>query len=413
MKLGCIGDDFTGSSDLGLMLRDQGMVTVQYIGTPTGNAPADVEAGVVALKSRSIDAQEAVRLSLEAYEWLKSQGCTQFYFKYCSTFDSTPKGNIGPVLEALIKAIAPDHPVMVCPAFPKTGRSLYQGHLFVGDRLLNESGMENHPITPMKDADIRRWLALQTVHQVGHVSMQDIVVQGIETALVREHAAGRRLVVCDAVTDADLLQLGAAAKGHVLISGGSGLALGLPKNHGCARGRKPDWQGGNGPVLALCGSCSQTSLAQITHHRDAGHPVKKVTVAQVIAGEISAQTVLDWAMAQEGVPLVYSSETPDEIARNQTAFGAEKSAQILEQFFADMASAAVARGIVRLIAAGGETSGAVVGALNADALEIGPMIDPGVPAIKLQGQNLFMALKSGNFGAPDFFEKAARILEKS
>ena len=246
MLLGCIGDDFTGSSDLANTLAKGGMRVVQYTGVPTSPADAGVEAGVVALKSRSIDPKEAISQSLAALEWLRAQGCQQFIFKYCSTFDSTPEGNIGPVADALADALNA-HKVIVCPAFPGTGRSVFQGHLFVNDVLLSESGMQNHPLTPMTDADLRRWLAPQTRYQVGHVPASAVFAgaEAITKALDTEHASGKKHIVVDAIRDADLLEIGKAAKDLPLITGGSGVALGLPANFGCVAAEVP-WRGQSG-----------------------------------------------------------------------------------------------------------------------------------------------------------------------
>ncbi|MEL6235857.1 MAG: 3-oxo-tetronate kinase [Pseudomonadota bacterium] len=408
MKLGCIGDDFTGSSDLANTLAKQGMRVVQYSGIPTAPAGVEVEAGVVALKSRSIAPEAAVAQSLAALDWLRAQGCTQFFFKYCSTFDSTPQGNIGPVADALAEALAADR-VIVCPAFPGTGRSVYQGHLFVQDRLLSESGMENHPLTPMTDADLRRWLAPQTRHKVGHVAAPAVFAgaDAIKAALDAEHAAGKRHIVVDALRDEDLMEIGRAAADLRLVTGGSGVALGLPEQFGCTPGR-PAWQGQPGPVLALSGSCSTATRAQIRRHA-AQHPTRKVTAADIIEGRASPEATLAWAQAAGGLPLVYSSAEPEAVAAVQARFGRETAASAIEGFFAALARQAVAAGITRIITAGGETSGAVVEALGLTELTIGPEIDPGVPALRA-GPHLVLALKSGNFGAETFFEKAAARL---
>ncbi|MGD1886138.1 MAG: 3-oxo-tetronate kinase [Cohaesibacteraceae bacterium] len=409
MKLGCIGDDFTGSSDLANTLAKAGMRTVQYVGVPEGPAASDVDAGVVALKSRSIPVADAVSLSLAALEWLKAQGCTQFLFKYCSTFDSTPHGNIGPVAEALADALDARQ-VVVCPAFPGTGRSVYQGHLFVGDTLLSESGMENHPLTPMTDPDIRRWLAPQSKSSVGHVAAADVLRgrEAIDAALRREDAAGHRLVVVDAIDDDSLISIGKAAKGLKLITGGSGIAMGLPANFGCQPG-DTHWQGQSGPALALSGSCSKATRAQVMHHRDA-RPAREISVEEVITQAVTPTMLIDWAQAQPGVPLIYSSADPEIVADAQERFGVEQASTALEGFFAELAKRAVDEGFTRIVTAGGETSGAVVQGLGLTTLGIGPEIDPGVPALRAGG-SLAVALKSGNFGAVDFFEKAAGVLE--
>ncbi|MEO0762657.1 MAG: 3-oxo-tetronate kinase, partial [Pseudomonadota bacterium] len=358
MKLGCIGDDFTGSSDLANTLARAGMATVQYVGVPGAPADPGVEAGVVALKSRSIPAAEAVAQSLAALDWLRAQGCTQIVFKYCSTFDSTPEGNIGPVAEALADALGARR-VIVCPAFPGTGRSVYQGHLFVADRLLSESGMEAHPLTPMTDPDLRRWLALQSGGSVGHVAAADVFAgaDAIAAALAREDAAGHRLIVVDAIRDEDLVAIGRAAHDVALVTGGSGIAMGLPANFGCTPG-VVDWAGQAGPVVALSGSCSRATRAQVARHA-ARHPAREITVGEVIDG-LAPETVAEWLLAQPGIPLAYSSADPATVAEAQARHGRAGSAAALEGFFAATARALVAGGATRLISAGGETSGAVV-----------------------------------------------------
>jgi uncharacterized protein YgbK (DUF1537 family) len=412
MLLGCIGDDFTGSSDLANTLSKQGMRCVQYSGVPKVPAAKDVEAGVIALKSRSIDPLDAVTQSLEALEWLQAQGCEQFFFKYCSTFDSTPEGNIGPVADALADALGA-HKVIVCPAFPGTGRSIYKGHLFVNDTLLNESGMQNHPLTPMTDPDIRRWLAPQTKNAVGHVDAGAVLdgAHAINAALEAEHRAGKRLIVVDALRDADLMEIGEAANGLPLITGGSGVALGLPQNfarRGQIAQNRTAWRGEAGKCVALSGSCSKATRAQVALHSKT-NPAFEIDAAAVIEGQLDAATVTAWLLDADGIPLAYSSADPAVVAGIQNRFGREKSANALEAFFAQVARQLVAAGVGKLLTAGGETSGAVVDGLNLTTLEIGPEIDPGVPALRAS-DTLVIALKSGNFGAPDYFEKAAGIL---
>lgn len=408
MKLGCIGDDFTGSSDLANTLAKGGMRTVQYVGVPHADANEDVDAGVVSLKSRSIAPAEAIRQSLAALDWLRRQGCSQFFFKYCSTFDSTKEGNIGPVTEALADALEAEQ-VIVCPAFPGTGRSVYLGHLFVNDRLLNESGMENHPLTPMTDPDLRRWIDHQTTGSIGHVRAEDVLagVYAVAGALAHEANAGHRLIVVDAINDDHLITIGRAAKSLTLITGGSGIALGLPGNFGFTPGSTP-WQGQSRPALALSGSCSRTTRSQVSYHAQS-HPVRELIIEEVVEGKADARAIVDWAMQQPGVPLISSSADPDGVGAAQERFGTAKTSARLEAFFADIARAARAAGFGRIVTAGGETSGAVVEGLRLDRLEIGPEIDPGVPALSA-GPDLNIALKSGNFGSEDFFAKAADIL---
>jgi len=415
MLLGCIGDDFTGSSDLANTLSKQGMRTVQYTGIPEGDAASDVEAGVVALKSRSIDPALAVEQSLAALAWLQAQGCTQFIFKYCSTFDSTSEGNIGPVCDALTKALQAEK-VIVCPAFPGTGRSVYQGHLFVQDKLLSESGMENHPLTPMTDPDLRRCLQAQSSLSIGHVSSYDVLKgsDAVVAALDEQHNDGHALIVVDAIQDEDLMQIGKAASELKLITGGSGIAMGLPANFktkGLITGDVTQWQGQTGPCVAISGSCSGMTRTQIEQHAKTD-PVLAVSAADVIDQTVTPRIAVDWALAQTGVPLIYSSADPATVAEVQARFGREAAAEALESFFAETAKVLVADGVTRLLVAGGETSGAVVEGLELQTLEIGVEIDPGVPALRAS-ENLVIALKSGNFGAEDYFKKAAAILGDS
>lgn len=411
MLLGAVADDFTGASDLANTLARGGMRTVQFVGTGAGKAPADCEAGVVALKTRSIGATDAVRQSLEAARWLLDQGCRQIIFKYCSTFDSTPAGNIGPVAEALLDLTGAEVAV-VCPAFPKTGRRIFMGHLFVGDRLLSESGMENHPLTPMTDPDIRRWLRHQAKGEVGHIAL-DTVREGpaaIAAAFEAEKRAGRRLIVADAVADEDLRILGKALAGHRLITGGSGIALGLPENfreQGLLSDRPAELPTPKGAAVVLCGSCSTASQRQVKTYLESA-PGLAIDPADLLSGRISAEKAADWVGQQkDAAPIVYSTADPATVAGAQSTYGKAETASAIEHFFGDLASILADRSTRRIVVGGGETSGAVVEALQVKSLAIGAEIDPGVPALVAERNGpLGLALKSGNFGGPDFFAKA-------
>jgi uncharacterized protein YgbK (DUF1537 family) len=413
MLLGCIADDFTGASDLANTLAKGGMATTQFVGVPAGEAPADCEAGVVALKTRSINAREAVRQSLEAADWLAAQGCEQFLFKYCSTFDSTPEGNIGPVAEALLDRLGADLAV-VCPVFPATGRRLFMGHLFVGEKLLSESGMENHPLTPMTDPNIRRWLRLQTKGEVGLVTL-DTVRAGagaLAAAFDAERRRGVRLAVTDAVADSDLMALGEAIAGHRLVTGGSGIALGLPENFrraGRLAGRAAERDVPTGPAIVLCGSCSTASQRQVAEYLK-DHPGLALDPAKLMDGSLTVDGAADWIAAQgAAVPIVYSTADASSVAGAQQRFGRDHVAAKVEHFFAGLARRLADRGVRRVVVGGGETSGAVVEALGVTSLGIGAEIDPGVPALVADRNGpLGLALKSGNFGADDFFEKAVK-----
>jgi uncharacterized protein YgbK (DUF1537 family) len=419
MLLGCIADDFTGASDLANTLArgpdGRGMAVTQFIGVPGGAASAACEAGVVALKTRSLPAADAVARSLAALDWLQAQGCRQFLFKYCSTFDSTPDGNIGPVAEALADRLGAKA-VVVCPVFPGAGRTLFMGHLFVRDRLLSESGMENHPLTPMTDPDIRRWLHRQTTGEVGHIPQNVVAMspEAIRQALDGERLASRKLVVVDAISNADLLAIGEAVAGDSLITGGSGIALGLPGNFrraGLLGEGGSAFTARSGPGLALCGSCSPASLKQVAVHAR-NHPAFALDPEALMADDTLPAMIGDQALAVIGQePIIHSTATPETVAAMQARFGREEVAARIEAAFGEIARIALARGVTRLVVGGGETSGAVTAALGVTSLAIGPEIDPGVPAMMEDGaRGLRIALKSGNFGAADFFSKALRVL---
>ncbi len=412
LLLGCIADDFTGASDLANTLAGEGMCTTQYIDIPQDDQPCDCEAAVIALKSRSIDATEAVEQSLQALRWLRARGASQFLFKYCSTFDSTPAGNIGPVAEALAKELNTSA-VVVCPAFPTTGRTVYQGHLFVFDKLLNESGLENHPLNPMTDADLRRWLSPQTTQPIGHIA-QAVVNEGaaaIKRALAQAADRGETLVVVDATDDQDLRSIGKACINAKLLTGGSGIALGLPDNfkqQGKLGNGSSGFEPQNGNAVILCGSCSETTRAQIKAYTQG--PQIELDVEALLKGEDCVTDVMG-KLAGDKTALIFSSADPATVKQLQASHGADVVAHAVEGFFARLAATLVDHGTNRLVVAGGETSGAVISALKLNAFNIGPEIDPGVPALSTIGKpSLAVALKSGNFGSLDFFNKALQAL---
>lgn len=417
MYLGVIADDFTGASDIANTLAKGGLATTQFFGLPASNIPSACDAGVVSLKTRSIDADDAVRQSLQALGWLQAQGCRQFVFKYCSTFDSTPRGNIGPVGEALAAALGA-RGVPACPAFPGTGRTVYQGHLFVGDRPLNESGLENHPLNPMTDSDIRRWLSRQTKHPVGLVAWPVVKhgVAAIREALDAAASRDEHLVIVDAVDDEDLIRIGEACAGAPLLSGGSGIAIGLPQlmiARGQASRQGGAFAGQHGPGAVLAGSCSKATLSQIAHYGQS-HPAFAVDVPALLEGRVTAEKVIKFVHDnRDRSPLVYSSAAPERVRALQDQYGQMQVAHRLEKLFSDVAVKIVDAGVTRLVVAGGETSGSVVAGLGLDAVAIGPEIDPGVPALATEGARpIALALKSGNFGSEDFFAKALRMLER-
>jgi uncharacterized protein YgbK (DUF1537 family) len=417
--LGAIADDFTGATDLANALVRHGMRTIQLIGVPEGDGPLpEADAVVISLKSRTIPAPEAVEQSLAALQWLRRAGVRQVLFKYCSTFDSTDAGNIGPVADALLEALGARFTIF-CPAFPENGRTIYKGYLFVGDVLLSESGMRDHPLTPMRDPSLVRVLGRQTPHRVGLVPLATVTrgAAAIRAAFAALEAEGVRHAVVDAVTDADLLALGEAAAGLPLVTGGSGIAIGLPDNFRAAGLLAPEARADalppvGGAAAVLSGSCSVATLAQVAAMR-ARRPVFDIDPLALAAGEPVVAAALDWAAARLGDEpvLISASAPPDEVRAVQERVGREEAGSLVERALAQIASGLVARGVRRLVVAGGETAGAVVQALGVRGLRIGPQIDPGVPwTMSLGEPAIALALKSGNFGAPDFFLRAFSCL---
>jgi len=416
LLLGCIADDFTGATDLASMLVRHGMATVQLIGVPGAAVdPGDAQAVVVALKSRTIEAGAAVRQSLAALEWLRARGARQFLFKYCSTFDSTDRGNIGPVSEALLEALGADLTI-ACPALPEQGRSVYQGHLFVGEKLLSDTHMRHHPLTPMTDSNLVAVLQRQSRAPVGLVphAVVDRGPEAIRARFAELRRAGVRQAIADAISERHLIDLGAAASDLALITGGSGIAMGLPENFRRA-GRLDQSRPADqlprieGHAAVLSGSCSAATLGQVERHRAAGRPTLVLDPVGLADGGDDVARALAFAERHLGdVPvLISSSAPPEEVAQVQERLGRELAGAAVEEAMAAIAKGLVARGVRRLVVAGGETSGAVVDALGVAALRIGPPIDPGVPWTASLGEpKLLLALKSGNFGAPDFFIKA-------
>jgi uncharacterized protein YgbK (DUF1537 family) len=420
MKLGCIADDFTGGTDLANNLVRAGMRTVQVIGVPEGTAP-DCDAVVVALKSRTAPVDEAVAQSLAAARWLREQGATQIYFKVCSTFDSTPQGNIGPVTEALMDALGAGF-VVITPAFPENGRTIFKGHLFVGDMLLSDSPMKHHPLTPMTDANLVRVMQAQLDPARGRrVGLIDhrIVARGAEAIAQRIaalRAEGVAMAVVDGVADEDLRTLARAAAALPLVVAGSGLAIGIPALHGLqpdAHAARLPPAGGTRAVVS--GSCSAATNAQVAHFLAAGGEGFAIDPLQLAAGRDLAADALAWARPRLGAApvLVFATAEPAAVRTVQQQLGAGPAGALVERALSRIALGLVEAGVGQLVVAGGETSGACVQALHITQLRIGPQIDPGVPwchaATPARPAGLHLALKSGNFGGADFFHRAFEL----
>lgn len=416
MLLGCIADDLTGATDLALMLTRNGMRTVQVMQVPDkGTDLAGFDAVVVALKTRTCPVGEAVSLSLAAADALLAAGARQLFFKYCSTFDSTDEGNIGPVAEALLKHLDARQAI-VCPAFPTNKRTVYQGNLFVGEVPLAESPMKDHPLTPMRDSNLVRVLQRQTKLKVSLIPFA-VVEAGVDAIMADMAVADlrdERFLVLDAITDRHLVDMGTAAAGMKLITGGSGVALGLPANfvrQGLMKAAEAptSMRSPKGRAAILAGSCSAATRGQVQAAINADIPTLRIDPLALASGEMDAAKMIAWAKSQaaDRPLLIYSSADPDAVSAAQSRLGRDKAGQIVEDALAATAIGLADAGFSRMIVAGGETSGAVVNGLGVTALEIGPEIDPGVPWTRaIGGRDIVLALKSGNFGAPGFFLKA-------
>ena len=420
MLIGAVADDITGATDLCLMLAREGLRTVQIIGLPVEGALPDADAVVIALKSRSIAAAQAVETSVAAAKLLLAGGAEQLLFKYCSTFDSTDSGNIGPVAEALLE-LTGSTLTIACPSFPAAGRTTYRGHLFVGDALLSDSPLKDHPLNPMHDSNLVRVLGRQTGLPVGLVTI-DTIAQGeaaVRAAFAAQAAAGKRILIVDTLQDSDLRIIGAACSDMPLVTGGSGIALGLAANFVRAgkvapRPTQARMTAPRGRAVILAGSCSEATRGQIAAAQAAGLPTLGLRVDALASGEQSAASLAAWAMAQpqDSIPLIYSSAPPDMLQDIQARLGQHASGMLVETTLAKVAHLLQRAGFSRYLIAGGETSGAVVAALGVTTLEIGPEIAPGVPWTRsISGPDLVLALKSGNFGAEDFFLKAWTLLD--
>jgi uncharacterized protein YgbK (DUF1537 family) len=418
--LGCIADDFTGATDLANNLVRAGMRTLQTIGTPKTKINMPTDAVVIALKSRTIPVDEAVEQSLNALQWLRSCGAQQIYFKYCSTFDSTAKGNIGPVAEALMSALATDFTIAT-PAFPENKRFVFQGHLFLGNQLLNESGMQNHPLTPMNDSNLVRVLQSQCISSVGLIDYECVTKgsNSIEAKIQELRSNSVSMAIVDAISNHDLLEIGRAIRSLPLVTGGSGIAIGLPQNFSLPAANMaqvlPPVQGFQ---AIISGSCSQATNLQVATFIAAGLPAHQLDPFVLAKDPGTIQQLIDWATSHldQGPVLIYSTTLPETVKMIQLGLGISQAGNLIESALATIASGLVAAGVQQLIIAGGEVSGACVQALGIEQLQIGPQIDPGVPWCyanpdSSEKEGFHIALKSGNFGSPDFFLKSFGILQ--
>ncbi|WP_431109741.1 3-oxo-tetronate kinase [Variovorax paradoxus] len=419
LLLGCIADDFTGATDLANNLVRAGMRVVQAIGVPATPLDAEVDAVVVALKSRTIAPAEAIAQSLAALRWLQAQGAQQIYFKYCSTFDSTPQGNIGPVTEALMEALQCDFTIAT-PAFPDNKRTVFKGYLFAGDVLLNESGMQNHPLTPMTDPNLVRVLQAQCKRKVGLIDHAAVArgAAAISERIEQLKGEGVSIAIVDAVSNDDLLRLGPAIAKMPLVTAGSGVAIGLPANFCLAPSSQASALPAAGGLRAVVsGSCSLATNRQVLDFIQRGAAALAIDPLRIAAGVDVAAETLEWAtpLVDKQPVLIYSTAEAGAVKSVQGRLGVEEAGAMVERTIAAIARGLVERGVRQLVVAGGETSGACVQALGIAQMQIGPQIDPGVPWCHARtdvakGTSMHIALKSGNFGGDDFFTKAFTVL---
>ena len=425
MKLGIIGDDFTGSSDIANNLKKSGMQVSMYAGVPNllpeETKKEQTDAAVIALKTRTAPIKDAIRESLEALSWLKDCGCEQFIFKYCSTFDSTKEGNIGPVTDAIMEKLNTDFTI-ACPSFPDAGRTVYFGHMFVNGKPLNESGMENHPLTPMTDHNLVRWLGHQTKNNVGLVDSQTISKgeNSVKEKIKNLKKNGYKYAIIDTIKNDDFDIICNAVKNLPLLTGGSGIALGLPKiykDRGLLSASSFQIPENNSNAIILSGSCSVTTINQINIYKE-NNPSFYISPDEVINDKDLIEKVLSWIKDNETQsPLVYSSSDIKTVLEKQKQYGQELLANKIEKFFELLSKRLVKDNFGTFISAGGETSGAVIKGLGIQELKIGKEISHGIPALwspeSSGNKPVFVTLKSGNFGQDNFFARALKALTNS
>ena len=419
ITLGCIADDFTGATDLANMLVKGGLKTIQLLGNPSKeDVVPSVDAVIIALKTRTIPVEEAIEQSLQALNWLKNAGAKQFFFKYCSTFDSTDEGNIGPVIDALMEALETQFTI-ACPAFPETERTIFKGHLFVGDKLLSDSPMKDHPLTPMTDSNLVSTLSRQTSQKVGLVEYKDILAgpSAIRKAFDQLQKEDVAIAVTDVLNDEHLYFLGEAVKDFKLITGGSGIALGLPSQFKSRNNHQEETRAHSlpkvlGKEIVLSGSCSEMTLAQVDEFSKR-YSTLKLNPIELAENNSALANAVDWVIQAKGEEpiLVYASAPPDAVKQAQKKLGRDLASSTVENALAKIALAAVQNGFRRIVVAGGETAGAVVSNLGIKGIMIGEQIDPGVPTtVSIGDPSIGLVLKSGNFGSADFFEKAFEVM---
>lgn len=421
LRIGVIADDLTGATDIASFLVDSGLRTIQFNQSENVPKDTDAEAIVIGLKTRSIPAAEAVHQSVAALHRLQDAGAQQVIFKYCSTFDSTAQGNIGPVTDALLDALGEDFTVVV-PALPVNGRTVYQGNLFVHGQPLHESGMRHHPVTPMRDANLLRLMEEQSTGTAGLVPYETVEagVDAVATHLSQLHQDNVRYAVIDTLNHQHLETIGAAISNVSLVTGGSGIAAGLgqalvSEYNDVGQNPAASWHFTEGPAVVLSGSASDMTNAQVKRYCEFA-PHHKIDIEALLQDSASYVTdVATWVLKNTGeyAPMVYATAPAADVAELQKQYGAEFLSAQIETFFGHLAYALREAGLTQFITAGGETSGAATQALGVDGFDVGPQIAAGVPWVRSLDGQLDLALKSGNFGDEDFFRTAQEMATAS
>lgn len=412
MTLGVIADDVTGATDIASVMLRTGASVVQTLGVPDSTPPA-ADAIVVSTKTRMAPVPEALATVTQAHAFLTQQGAESLFFKYCSTFDSTPQGNIGPIADHLLDATGAQIAI-ACPSYPTMRRTVYQGHLFVGGELISDSPMRDHPLTPMRDPDLVRVLAEQSRSQIGLVDLACVEAGPTAIAARLEELAGegKRLAITDAIFDAHVAAIGKAVLSTPLVTGGAALGGAISALRPKSGGSGAPFGKPGGPVALLSGSCSAMTQRQVAYIADK-LPSRTLDPLALAGHPAALQDAIDWAceQARSGNFLVSSTADPASTAKAQAALGREAAASALEDAFAQIASALADAGLRNFVVAGGETSGAVSSALGVSMMTFGAEIAPGVPlTYTLAPEGFLLALKSGNFGDEQFFARAMEAM---
>ncbi|PHM35743.1 3-oxo-tetronate kinase [Xenorhabdus innexi] len=422
IKLGVIADDFTGATDIASLMVQNGWQVALLLSIPDDSTfiPHDVDAIIISLKSRSCPVDESIEQSLKACRWLRQKAnCSRLFFKYCSTFDSTIKGNIGPVTDVLMDELQIDL-CLICPALPINGRTVVYGYLFVNGQLLNESDMQYHPINPMKDSNLLRLMEQQSRGTAGLVDI-NCVRQGelsIRDRLCQLRCKGIRYAVVDTLLMDDLLLVAQAAHDMTLITGGSGLGGAIARYCSGGNSEKTSIKKlplpRNRRMVILSGSCSVMTYRQVLEYKKIASTME-LDIDKCINNPDYIHLLVDWIIQQpmKGLaPMLYTTRPPGVLKLTHNQYESFQVSKIIEQLFAQIANELRQKDFNTFIITGGETSGKVVQSLGINQVGIGAIIAHGVPWVYDLQSDCWLALKSGNFGEVDFFHYAQEIFHE-